>query len=351
MTAISGTLSESESTRLAHCERVIERGRNTFVTVGLALAEIREARLYRATHATFADYVQERWQTSKTHAYRLMHAAACARSLDLSPRGDKIDTSELSEFHLRPLASLPADEQRAALDEAIEASGGILPTPKQLAASAARRKINKNARGCNEDVESVPEPTSGDKNATAVNSVRMALHSSATVEWYTPREYIEAARCVMGAIDLDPASCAEANATVRASRCYTAADDGLSRPWSGRVWLNPPYGRSESGESNQGVWATALIGKYQLGEIDEAVLLVNATTDRLWFRQLWGCALCFAYERIRFIAPGGERCSSPTHGNVFAYVGPNVQAFSDVFGQFGRIVVPHPDTEGVSQSW
>jgi hypothetical protein len=47
----------------------------------------------------------------------------------------------------------------------------------------------------------------------------------------------------MGGIDLDPASCATANETVRARTFYSRKDDGLKRPWFGRVWLNPPYGK------------------------------------------------------------------------------------------------------------
>ena len=59
-------------------------------------------------------------------------------------------------------------------------------------------------------------------------------------EWYTPQVIIEAARATMGRIDLDAASCEEANAKVKANRIFTADDDGLRQDWKGTVWCSPP---------------------------------------------------------------------------------------------------------------
>ena len=53
-------LSQPEGERLAQCEATIRRGLHTFVEVGQALAEIRDSRLYRATHETFATYLDDR---------------------------------------------------------------------------------------------------------------------------------------------------------------------------------------------------------------------------------------------------------------------------------------------------
>ncbi len=67
------------------------------------------------------------------------------------------------------------------------------------------------------------------------------LHSAQSAEHYTPREVVEAGRYVMGHFDLDPASSEYANYhVVKARNFYTKEDDGLSRPWFGRVFLNAP---------------------------------------------------------------------------------------------------------------
>jgi len=60
--------------------------------------------------------------------------------------------------------------------------------------------------------------------------------SSASNGWYTPEKLVGAARTVLGGIDLDPASSEEANKTVKATRYFTEADDGLSQPWEFDQW-------------------------------------------------------------------------------------------------------------------
>ena len=85
----------AEKTKLAECEKVIERGRIIFQEVGSALLEIRDSRLYRESHKTFEDYCQEKWSMSKTHAleglpvpiptfepgYRIHHSVICSASV------------------------------------------------------------------------------------------------------------------------------------------------------------------------------------------------------------------------------------------------------------------------------
>jgi len=163
-----------------------------------------------------------------------------------------------------------------------------------------------------------------------------AVTQSLTNEWYTPAEYIEAARRVMGGIDLDPASCEEANATVHAAQFYSEADPGLGREWKGRVWLNPPYGRLA------GDFVAYLETQYRAGHVTAAVTLVNAhCTDTAWFRPLWDHTLCFSYGRLNFTA-GTARRGGSTHGSVFAYLGPDPAAFAAEFARWGAIVRRFP---------
>jgi hypothetical protein len=151
--------------------------------------------------------------------------------------------------------------------------------------------------------------------------------------------YTEAARLVMGGIDLDPASCEIANALVGAKMYYTISDDGLSKDWYGNVWLNPPYGRV-AGKSNQDVWSKKLISEFESGHINQGMLLVNAVTDRSWFKALWQFPICFVYQRIRFVSPIiAIENSRPNHGSCIVYLGHNKDSFEYNFNKFGKVVM------------
>lgn len=96
-------------------------------------------------------------------------------------------------------------------------------------------------------------------------------------EWYTPSEYVEAARRVLRRIDLDPASCLEANETVKAKIFWTEDDGPLERPWRGGVFLNPPFNLSK-------VFVEKLLSEHHAGRLRGAVLVINgARFDAGWF--------------------------------------------------------------------
>lgn len=154
-------------------------------------------------------------------------------------------------------------------------------------------------------------------------------------EWYTPPEFIEAARDVMGSIDLDPASCETAQANVQAKRFYTADDDGLSKKWTGNVWLNPPYSKELIGEFAAKVATEA-------SRLNQAVVLVNNATDTAWFHQLASVAsaICFLRGRVKFLDKSGKPANTPVQGQAVLYVGPHAEAFRSRFSALGFVVIP-----------
>jgi phage N-6-adenine-methyltransferase len=161
--------------------------------------------------------------------------------------------------------------------------------------------------------------------------VHRALGTGAT-EWYTPAEYIEAARDVLGSIDLDPASSEIAQRTVRATAYFTQDDDGLTKEWRGRVWLNPPYG----GPFEDLV--TKLMAEYGAGRVTEAILLTHNFTDTVWFHEAVRVArvFCLPRGRIKFVGPDGN-LASPTNGQCFFYFGNRPAAFAARFADTGLV--------------
>jgi phage N-6-adenine-methyltransferase len=155
-------------------------------------------------------------------------------------------------------------------------------------------------------------------------------------ERYTPAQYIEAARQVLGEIDLDPASSAMAQKTVKAKKYYTAKTDGLSHEWRGRVWLNPPYHRDL-----MPAFVNKMISEFGSGRVTAAIMLTNNCTDTDWFVAAHGScsAICFTRGRVKFMEPNGVQMA-PTQGQAFFYYGNDVAGFASVFSRFGVGVTP-----------
>jgi ParB family chromosome partitioning protein len=159
-------------------------------------------------------------------------------------------------------------------------------------------------------------------------------HNSGENEWYTPPEYIAAARKVMGAIDVDPASSKKANATVGASVFYTSDSDGLSRGWRGSVWMNPPYAQPLVSQ-----FCDKLAAEYSAGNVTAACVLVNNATETTFFQTLARIsdAICFPKGRIRFLGPQGNT-GALLQGQAVLGIGVKQDLFAEAFGQFGVVL-------------
>ena len=177
----------------------------------------------------------------------------------------------------------------------------------------------------------------GETPKEVVSEIRNRPHvanNSGNNEWYTPADYIEAAREVMGSIDIDPASNDIAQETVKAAVYYTAETNGLDKEWRGNVWMNPPY-------------ASDLIGKFidklvgELPNIEQAIVLVNNATETEWFGKLISRAnaVCFPRSRVKFYMPDGKT-GAPLQGQAVIYFGAHKERFAEVFSGKGWCAIP-----------
>ena len=122
-------------------------------------------------------------------------------------------------------------------------------------------------------------------------------------EWYTPTHIIQFAEYVFGGrIELDAASCHEANKIVWAFRYFTEDDDGLSRSWqtfqpAGGVWCNPPYGRGNTVYK----WWRKMKGEFDAGHFNAGIFLANSKTETRWFQEaLETCPVLLIRGRLSF---------------------------------------------------
>ena len=191
-----------------------------------------------------------------------------------------------------------------------------------------------------------------------------ARHSMDSPEWYTPSPFVEAARELMGAIDLDPASHEEANRIVKAVRFFTAEDDGLVQVWRGGIFLNPPGGKCPYRKKSlvplfwkhlQDEWTAATLHDERF----ECVYIGYSLEQLQTLQGVRGCLaplelpICVPDKRIAFVENEAKKAlriekliaqgknpseaSQPSHANFINYFGPNTGRFWQVFERFGSV--------------
>lgn len=286
--------------------------------------------------------VAERFGSSNVKTFADLSYSACVKLLAL-PEGTEEEFIEGEAAAGRPVSAQSARDIERHIKEFKKGEAATNATEKTP--SPARTQNNEIA-GEYFDIYGRPLPSEygetlsaaqEDSESATDNSEHSAEDSEKPLvclftgnnEWYTPAEYIEAAREVLGTIDLDPASCELANQTVKAGKFFSADEDGLSQNWHGNIWLNPPY-------------ASELIRKFVdkllSSEFDSAIVLTDACTDTKWFEKLAekSAGILFTNHRIKFLRPDGtEGSGSPTRGQAFFYFGDNTDKFFATFAKFG----------------
>ena len=140
----------------------------------------------------------------------------------------------------------------------------------------------------------------------------MAEHETcigASDDWYTPPGIFYALGLVF---DLDPCSPGKDH-WVPAKHVFTIDDDGLSKPWIGLVFMNPPFG----GRNGHVPWLRKFI------DHGNGIAIVRAYTSSGWFHDhaVKADAMLFPRGKTKFIRPDGSVGKAPGHGVVFLGMG------------------------------
>ena len=261
-------------------------------------------------------------------------------------RPSEVNPQNLAEYSGRETRDIAAGKSGFGNGESYRQAKAIVEkgTP-ELIEAVDRGDVSINAGA---QVARLPEPEQREILASGPKAVIEAARAFRTVwggacpnntgnnEWYTPAKYVELARKVLGSIDLDPASHPVAQQTVQAARFFTEADNGLAKPWRGRVFCNPPYSKGLITP-----FVDKLLSEIASGNVREAILLTHNHSDTRWFQAVLGQArrVCFTAGRLNFYGPNSE-IAAPVQGQTFHYFGTNADKFEEVFSAIGAVLEP-----------
>lgn len=170
-----------------------------------------------------------------------------------------------------------------------------------------------------------PSPSVEAENGTS--ETLQKLISSETDEWSTPLSFVRPLARALGGFDLDPASGAETSPIAQTT--YTEDEDGLSKPWFGRVWLNPPY-------SEMAAWMEKCMAESKQDNTDVILALVKGDTSTDWWHRYApeADAVAFLDHRLKF---GEDAGSAPFPNHVFVF-GDAPSGVYDVLEKNGLVV-------------
>ena len=262
----------------------------------------------------------------RTRIGKLQEDAREGRSGKTSRKPDVLTGAQRNErAENKRLAEIGPDRVAAIMEDLVAA--GRKPSPGNVIAEA--------------DKDDKPKPKPPEPKPPATGTTKYPADVPRSDEWYTPERIIEAARAAMGTIDLDPASCEEANEVVKATRYIALPQDGLKVPWEGWVWCNPPYSQGQQ-------WVEKVVSEFRRTGGDKPAgicLLLNAATETRWAQMAMSTAsvICFPAGRLRFWGPK-DAGGSPQIGQMVLFYGsgPGPGRFAAQFKDAGTILYRAP---------
>jgi hypothetical protein len=246
--------------------------------------------------------------------------------LDLSGK----DLTQLCSLRqMRELLVVHKDDRGSAWDFVLQ---NLKSQKKRTLSGAFIREVIKQHPGLRR-VERLRVPSTVSTQASGSAYTR-ALFSMENDRYGTPIFILNCVRQVLGVIDLDPFSEALFNSVVRATRFYSREENGfdrLNKPWWGSVFLNPPGGKTASGQSISGLALARAIHEWKHMTMVAAIVLIKAAIGYEWFNQSYEFPICSLYMRPSFTDPNNSENGSAPTGYVAVYLGPNPLLFKKVF--------------------
>lgn len=332
--------------RTNEIKALVKRTAQDIIDIGAMLIEVKE----RLPHGMFGGWLDSEFGWTQMTAINFMRVSAKFKNFL------NLDEIAPSALYLLAAPSTPDEAREEAIARAAQGETITHKAAKEIVGNH-RIVINlddkqvSDMKRMDRDAPKVFEQvvtgeisiTEAKRQAFETDSPKLTqpmqvLLSHKELEYYTPAEYMESTRVVMGSIDLDPASSEIANETINALTIFTQDDNGLKKDWTGNVWLNPPYSKTQ-GKSNQELWAKKLIDEYQKGNVDQAILLVKAALGYRWFEALFeSWPVCLATKRLSFTKVDGTNDGQSKHGTAFFYFGNNLDRFVGEFSKWGCII-------------
>lgn len=322
--------------RTEEIKTLVRRSAQDIIDIGSKLIDVKE----RLGHGGFGDWLESEFGWSHMTANNFMNVALYIKQI---PNGLEFQAKALyllASPNTPEPARIEAIERAQAGEEITYTAAKTIVaqhrTPEPPPTPPPTQPTHRTYESAVPIATPPPTPTPQPQPPPApVPAKPHVTNNSGNNEWYTPAPLLVAARKVLDNIDLDPASCEIANEVVKADEYYDIDDDGLSLPWAGRIWLNPPYAGDLIGR-----FVAKLIAHIATDEVTEAIVLVNNATETAWFQDLAGyaTAVCFPKGRIRYWNPDREDALSPLQGQAIVYIGPRAYRFRSEFLAFGVVL-------------